>query len=98
MHPPSDRNRASTPERSTDVASSRTGETTLILNVGDGHYFSLDDVGSRVWDLADGTRSVGEIATIIADEYSAPPEVIAADVDQLFKELAEAGLVTLRMT
>ena len=96
MHTHPDRNRAPTPERSADVASSRTGDTTLILNVADGHSFSLDEVGSRVWELADGTRSIAEITSILADEYAAPSEDIGADVDELFEELAGAGLVTFR--
>ena len=37
-----------------------------------GEYFTLDEVGGRVWELCDGTRSIDEIATIVTEEYDAP--------------------------
>jgi hypothetical protein len=68
-------------------------ETVILLDPDTGQYYTLDDVGSRVWELCDGGRSVEEIAAVITSEYEAPAKTIAADVQELLAELAGEKLV-----
>lgn len=82
------------PRRSAAVLSQRAAETTVLLDPASGEYFALDDVGCRVWELSDGTLSVAEIASRLADEYDAPPAAIADDVTALLQELGSVALVT----
>lgn len=66
----------------------------VLLSVSDGYYFSLDEVGARVWELCDGTRSATEIAAVLSREYDdAPAATIAADVRELLEDLQAEGLV-----
>lgn len=68
------------------------GEAVLIhLQTGD--YYSLNDVGTSFWKLLDGARTVGDCAAKIAAEYSAPMEVVTADLLELAADLAKEGLV-----
>jgi len=67
---------------------------TVLLNLDDGQYYALDEVGGRVWELSDGSRSVREIAGALAAEYDAPEAEIQADVLELLQELMGEGLVT----
>ncbi len=68
------------------------GEAVLIhLQTGD--YYSLNDVGTSFWELLDGARTVGDCAAKIAPEYSAPMEVVTADLLELAADLAKEGLV-----
>jgi pyrroloquinoline quinone biosynthesis protein D len=65
----------------------------VLLNPTSGEYYTLDDVGTRVWQLCDGKRTIADIAATIAQEYDAPPEVIEHDVVELVKELVDEALV-----
>lgn len=84
---------ASRPRRS-ELILARPGESALILlNPHTGAYYTLDEVGSRVWDLCTGQATIAEIVAIIGEEYDAPASEIAADVRDLLEELASEQLV-----
>lgn len=86
----------STPQRhpSVLVQQVQPGDPSLVLlNPHSGEYYTLDDVGARVWQLCDGKRTVAQIAEVVAQEYEAPPEVIERDVMALLKELIDEALV-----
>ena len=64
-----------------------------MLDPDSGNYFSLTDVGARIWELCDGNRTVADIATELAEEYDARPSVIEGDVRELLEELSAEGLL-----
>jgi hypothetical protein len=84
----------SRPVRRSDVLAQGAGETVILLTPDSGEYFTLNEVGGRIWELADGSRSVAEIAGLLVDEYDAPLEEIQADAMDVLGELAEAQLVS----
>ena len=51
------------------------GEAVVVLPEH-GRVKVLNEVGARVWALADGSRTVAEIVEILAGEYAADPPVI----------------------
>jgi hypothetical protein len=67
---------------------------TVLLNLDDGQYYALDDVGGRIWELSDGTRTVGQIAEALCAEYDAPLAEIQTDVLELLQDLVGEGLVS----
>ena len=54
---------------------------------------SPDQTAVAVLQLCDGKRTVEEIAATLAKEYSAPVEMIAADVQDLLQGLADKGYI-----
>jgi pyrroloquinoline quinone biosynthesis protein D len=54
---------------------------------------SPDQTAVAVLQLCDGKRTVKEIAATLAKEYSAPVEVIAADVQELLQGMADKGYI-----
>ena len=68
----------------------------VLLDIDSGEYFSLNEVGGRVWELCDGSRSVAVIAEVLCAEYDVPPETAIADARELLESLAGAGLVVER--
>jgi coenzyme PQQ biosynthesis protein PqqD len=70
-------------------------ESFVLLNVRSGEYFTLDEVGTRIWELCDGTRSVGDIADLLASEYDAPAETIYEDVRELVADLRREAMLDL---
>jgi len=66
----------------------------ILLKLPQGSYFTLDEVGRRIWELCDGTKRVVEIISAIGTEYDAPLETVEADVLELLGELQAEGLLT----
>jgi pyrroloquinoline quinone biosynthesis protein D len=54
---------------------------------------SPDQTAVAVLQLCDGKRTVEEIAAALAQEYSAPVDVIEADVTDLLQGMADKGYV-----
>ena len=67
--------------------------TTVLLHPQTGEYYTLDEIGSRVWELCDGERTVAEIAASIAKEYDAPASEIERDVLELLNDLQAEQLL-----
>lgn len=66
----------------------------VILSMETKVLRGLNPVGSRVWELIDGRRSVEEITGLIVQEFDVTPEDAAQDVRGFVKELLDRGLVT----
>ena len=84
----------SRPLRRSDVLAQGAGDTVILLTPDSGEYFTLNEVGGRIWDLADGSRSVADIVGVLAEEYAAPVDEIRVDALELLDELADARLVS----
>lgn len=53
----------------------------------------LNEVGSRIWDLLNGQRSVGEIACVIVEEFEVEIQQSLDDVLVFLEELVQKGIV-----
>jgi hypothetical protein len=88
--------RATTPERRPGVLAQQVkpdDPSLVLLNPKSGEYYTLEAVGTRVWQLCDGKRTISEIAAIIGEEYDESRETIESDVIELVKELMDEELV-----
>ena len=59
-----------------------------------GEVKVLNKVGARIWELADGQRSVSEIAALICQEYDVDLEVATSDALEFLAELESRGAIT----
>ncbi len=67
----------------------------VLLNVMSGQYYSLDAVGSRVWELIPQDGAVlGDVCATLAREFDAPLDQIQQDVDTLMGHLLAVDLIT----
>ena len=64
----------------------------ILIHLQTGVYYSLNDVGTAFWNLLDGTRSIEVCAQTIAAEYSAPADLVLADLLELAADLTKEGL------
>jgi hypothetical protein len=53
----------------------------------------LNEVGTRMWELSDGSRTVGEIASVIAGESDVSVEQAEVDAIEFLDELIALELV-----
>ena len=74
------------------VSSEVDGEA-VSVNLKSGVYYSLNAVGSRIWQLVQETSSVREIRETIVEEYEVEAERCGRDVLNLLNELAAKGLI-----
>jgi hypothetical protein len=78
---------------SDDVVALELGGGTILHEQQTGNYFSLDRVGTYVWDKIQGHgSSLNEIVDFIASDFDASPEVIQKDVLELIDRLVEMNL------
>ena len=66
----------------------------IVIHLQTGVYYSLNEVGTAFWNMLDGHLTIAECADRIAAEYSAPPELVLADLLELSGELSAEGLAT----
>ena len=68
----------------------------LLIHLSSGDYFSLDSVGTRIWDSIDGSRTVQDLVDLVLEEYDVERDQAVTDVTRLVEQLADEGLVLLR--
>ena len=75
------------------VVSAVHGVDTALLDMRSERYYTLGDVGSRVWALLASGYSVGEIAERLSEEFDASMTKIEADLHSLLARLEGATLI-----
>lgn len=83
----------SRPKREEQIIAQEGVNDFLLLNMRDGNYYSLNEVGGRIWSLCDGKHTVGEIVEILASEYDATTEILTGDALELLGELRNKKLI-----
>jgi len=78
---------------SSQVASVGHGDKVVLLDLRSEQYYSLDDVGAKIWHIMAETPSSEEIATKLAEAYDAPVDIIRQDVDAFVNGLVRDRLV-----
>ena len=68
----------------------------LIVLADSGEVNVLNPVGTRMWELMDGTRTVQEIADAICAEYDVTAQQSLADVEELVSQLMGANALVLQ--
>jgi sulfur transfer complex TusBCD TusB component (DsrH family) len=81
-----------------DLLSSAFGPELVILNLRDGVYYGLEDVGARLWSLLQQPVAVSAIRDALVAEYDVEPARCGRDVRALLQDLAARGLVEIRET
>jgi hypothetical protein len=62
----------------------------------DDELYTLNETGKEIWSHLDGISSLRQIASELAEEYSAEAGVIERDVTGLIAELAKRRIVTIK--
>lgn len=81
--------------RSPSVVATAEGDTTLMMHLDHGRYFTLDAIGGEVWRRIETPCTFGALVDGLAADYDAQRPEIARDVAGLLGTMAAAGVVTL---
>jgi hypothetical protein len=68
-------------------------EEAVLLNTCTNRYFSLDDVGARVWSLLGEGKILREIHQTLLEEFDVEAAQLERDLLELATQLLENGLV-----
>jgi hypothetical protein len=77
------------------ISSDLAGET-VMLNLKNGSYYGLDQVGARVWSLIQAPQPVAAVRDAIVAEYEVEQARCERDLLVLLGELAAAELIEVR--
>ena len=80
--------------RADRLAARKVGGEMVILSADDSSLLVLNEVGTAIWEAADGRTSVEAIADAVCEQYDVDPAEARRDVDAFVEALAEAGVVT----
>lgn len=78
---------------SPDVLAQTVEGRTVLLDLRDERYYSLDDVGTQIWSLLTEHPDVDRIVEGMVALYQVDAGTIREDLRAFFARLAEAGLV-----
>jgi len=79
-----------------DVVSTQIDEEeSVLLSLETQQYYSLNETGSRIWDLLSDGHDAEAIALEITKEWDATPKEALEHVEAFLEELREEGLVTV---
>lgn len=66
----------------------KTGEEAVILDLETSEYYSLNDTGTFIWELAAAGKPLSSIAAVLSAEYGISAEEAARDAESFLKDLA----------
>jgi t-SNARE complex subunit (syntaxin) len=70
------------------------GEAVLVLP-DKGEVKVLNEVGARIWELADGTRTIAEIAELLTQEFEVDIQKAQNDALIFLQQLEQKGVIQL---
>lgn len=79
-----------------DLLTSEFGTELVILNLRDGVYYGLEDVGARIWALLQAPVDFITLRDALVSEYDVDPPRCERDLRALLAELVACRLVEVR--
>lgn len=83
------------PVRKAELAHRTLGDEAVVVEFQNSYFFSLNPVGTFIWNHCDGQHSIRQIAAAIAKEYDVSLDEAARDCQDFVESLAEQGLLEI---
>ncbi len=81
------------PRQSSEHAVREIDGLMFLMDPDTSELHGLNDVGSTVWGLLDGQRTVADIAAAVESEYEVGLETATSDVLEFLADMEKKGLV-----
>jgi GAF domain-containing protein len=82
-------------ERSSAAAYRVIDGETIIMSATDSTLFSLNEVGSLIWQMADGRTTLSVMVSRICEEFDVERRDAWRDAEQFAAELVARGLLSI---
>ena len=74
------------------VASDVNGEA-VILCIESGHFFHLNGIGSRIWDILEAPMTLAAICAAMRETFEVDADECRRDVAEFVQQIRDKGLV-----
>ncbi len=81
--------------RKNEIISGDVDGETVMMSIEGGNYHSLNETGSRIWELLESPSTVGRIIDALKDEYDTEPEVITREAYRFLEHLLERDVIQI---
>lgn len=79
---------------SEEVLSSKIDEEVVLMSIEAGYYFTLDPIGSRIWELlSEKSYTLEGLVEALMEEYEVDEATCRADVQAFIAEMSEKKLI-----
>lgn len=76
-----------------DVQATNMDGETVLLDLSTGRYYTLNQLGSLIWELCTGQHTIGDIHTILCSRFDVVPDRALGDLVSLIDQLIKEGLL-----
>ena len=66
---------------------------TVLLDLNTGRYYTLNSLGSAIWDLCTGYNTINDMHAVLCDRFEVAPEQALDDLVTLINQLVQEGLL-----
>lgn len=78
---------------SPDVQGTTMDGETVLLDLSTGRYYTLNRIGSVIWDHCTGHHTISDIHAVLCDRFDVAPERALDDLVTLINQLIQEGLL-----
>ncbi len=79
--------------RNPDVSWTTLEGETVLLNLENGCYYTLNRVSSVIWEQFSGEQSLGEVLAVVHERFDVDEDVVREDLEALVTKLCHEGLI-----
>jgi hypothetical protein len=76
-----------------DVQGTNMDGETVILDLSTGRYYTLNRLGSVIWEYCTGHNTIGDIHAVLCERFDVVPERALDDLVTLVNQLIQDGLL-----
>src|SRR2546422_7400645 len=81
--------------REEEIAAKVIDGETIMINLANGVYYSMDKVGALIWEMIEGKHTLEKMIATIHARYDVSREQVQTDIERLVAELLRENLVAL---
>lgn len=74
---------------------SEIGDDAVILDLGSGVYYGLNEVGVDIWQWLQEPKTEEQVLNQLLTEYDAEHEQVYQDIQSILKEMLKVGLIKI---
>ena len=68
-------------------------DETILLNLDNGEYYSLNSTGLKVWQFLEQKKTKSEIIQLLEEDYPDDSIAIKSDIETILQELQKQKLI-----
>jgi hypothetical protein len=79
--------------RNPDLLETTLDSEVVLMSIERGSYYGMEKTAARIWQLLAQPKTRGELLQALVQQYDAPQEIIAKDMDIFLQQMHDHGIV-----